>query len=73
MVSAPPRPLSTLAATLPVSMLLALLPTALIAAVPDRMSLSWKVPRVRVTLEMTVSKPPLLEVSLITSPVLSTW
>ncbi|MNT68931.1 hypothetical protein D3C72_2071990 [compost metagenome] len=52
--------------------MLALLPTALIAAVPDRMSFSWKVPRVRVTLDMTVSKPPLLLVSLTTSPAAST-
>ncbi|MNW12940.1 hypothetical protein D3C71_2107560 [compost metagenome] len=71
-VSLPAPPLSALAAALPVRVLDRLLPTALIAAVPDRMSLSWKLPRVRVTLDMTVSKPPPLEVSLTTSPTLST-
>ncbi|MNR33662.1 hypothetical protein D3C85_1513500 [compost metagenome] len=72
-VSLPAPPLSALAAPLPVRVLDRLLPTPLIAAEPVRMSLSWKSPRVRVTLDMTVSKPPLLEVSLTTSPALSTW
>ena len=71
MVSAPALPSSTLLALLPISLLTNSLPLPLIAAVPDRVRFSWPMPRVRVTLAITVSMPPTLA-SVTTSLTLST-
>ncbi|MCY1563323.1 hypothetical protein D9M68_1008740 [compost metagenome] len=72
MVSAPVLPFSTLAAALPVRVLASALPVALMAAEPDSVRCSWLIPRARLTLEMTVSIPPVALVSETTSAALST-
>ncbi|MNR08544.1 hypothetical protein D3C85_1247080 [compost metagenome] len=72
MVSAPLPPLSTLAAPLPVRELARPLPVAEMAAVPDSVRCSWLRPRVRLTLETTVSIPPVALVSETMSAALST-
>ncbi|MNN98613.1 hypothetical protein D3C81_2180420 [compost metagenome] len=68
----PRPPVSTLAAPLPVSLLPRLLPTPLIAAVPDRVRFSWKLPKVRLTVAITVSTPPAALASMTWSAALST-